>query len=107
MEAIREEVEEADNIDYDDYPYGRPLDWSYITDSSSRLGPRYDNHGREIPELGSFHNSKLGSLTPYIEEEDNIDARLATLDRKLMIHSFRNLTLESLEEEDVRMGGNE
>ena len=107
MEAIREEVEEADNIDYDDYPYGRPLDWSCITDSSSRLGPRYDNHGREIPELGSLHNSKLGSLTPYIEEEDNIDARLATLDRKLMIHSFRNLTLESLEEEDVRMGGNE
>ena len=47
------------------------------------------------------------SLTPYTEEEDNIDARLATLDRKLMIHSFRNITLKSLEDEDVRMGGNE
>ena len=46
------------------------------------------------------------SLTPYTEEEDNIDARLATLDRKLMIHSFRNITLKSLEDEDVRMGGN-
>ena len=47
------------------------------------------------------------SLTPYTEEEDNIDARLATLDRKLMIHSFRNITLKSLKDEDVRMGGNE
>ena len=33
------------------------------------------------------------------------DARLATLDQKMMIHSFRNLTLESLEDE--RMEGNE
>jgi len=47
------------------------------------------------------------SLSPYTEEEDNIDARLATLDRKLMIHSFRNITLKNLEDEDVRMGGNE
>ena len=80
---------------------------SCIIDGSSRLGPRYDKHGREIPELGSFHNSKLGSLTPYIKEEDDIDARLATLDRKLMIHNFRNLTLESLKGEGKKMEGNE
>ena len=89
LEAV-EEVVGADNIDYNDYPYGRPLDWSCITDVSSRSGPQYDMNGREIPELGSFHNSELGSLNPYIEEEDDIDARLAILDRKLMIHSFRN-----------------
>ena len=64
-------------------------------------------HGREIPKLGSFHNSKLGSLTTYTKEEDDIDARLATLDRKLMIHNFRILTLENLKDEDERMGRNE
>ena len=101
------EDEEVDDINYDDYPYGWPLDWSYITDVSLRLGPRYDKHGREIPKLGSFHNLELGSLTPYIEEEDDIDARLATLDRKLMIHSFKNLTLENIEDENERMGRNE
>ena len=107
LEAVGEEVKEADNIDYDDYPYRRPLDWSCITDGSWRSSPRYDKHGREILELGSFNNSELGSLTPYTEEKDDIDARLATLDRKLMIHCFRNLTLESLEGEDKKMEGNE
>ena len=34
LEAVGEEVKEADNIDYDDYPYGWPLDWSCITDGS-------------------------------------------------------------------------
>ena len=107
LEAVEEEIEEADNIDYDDYPYRRPSNWTYIIDGSSRSGPHYDKHGREIPELGSFHNSELGSLTLYTEEEDDIDARLAILERKLMIHSFRNLALESLEDEDERMGKNE
>ena len=107
LEAVGEEVEKAENIDYDDYPYGRLSYWSCITDVSWRSSPRYDKHGREILELGSFHNSKLGSLTPYTEEEDDINARLSTLDRKLMIHSFRNLTLENLEGEDKKMEGNE
>ena len=75
-EDIENDVE-AEGIDYNEYPYGRPLDWSCITDVSSRSGPRYDKHGREIPELGSFHNSELGSLTPYTEEEDDIHAGLA------------------------------
>ena len=109
VEAEDEYVEEC--IDYDEYPYGRPLDWTYIIDVNLRSGPQYDKHGREIPELGSFHNSELGSLTPYTEEEDDIHARLATLDRKLMIHSFRNLTLKNLEDEDEdedeRIEGNE
>ncbi|KAL0015702.1 hypothetical protein SO802_002771 [Lithocarpus litseifolius] len=75
--------------------------------NSDSESPQYDKHGREILELGSFHNSELSSLTPYTEEEDDIDARLAALDKKLMIHSFRNLTLESLEGEDEKMEGNE
>ena len=75
-----EEGVEAEGINYDKYPYGRPLDWSCITDFNSISGPRYDKHGREIPELGSFHNSKHSSLTPYTKEEDDIDARLTTLD---------------------------
>ena len=35
LEAAGEKVEEANNIDYDDYPYGHPSDWSCITDCSS------------------------------------------------------------------------
>ena len=52
LEVVGEEVEEVDNIDYDNYPYERPLDWSCIFDGSSRSGPRYDKYGREIPKLG-------------------------------------------------------
>ena len=111
LEAIGDEVEfeekESNNIDYDDYLYGHPSNWSYITNVSLRSGPRYDKHGRNILELGSFHNLELSSLALYIEEEGDIDARLATLDRKLMIHNFRNLTLESLEGEDEKMEANE
>ena len=85
------------------------MDWSCIIDINLRSSPRYDKHGREILELGSFHNSELGSLTPYTEEENDIHARLATLDRKLMIHSFIYLTLKNLEDEDEdeRIEGNE
>jgi len=46
-------------------------------------------------------------LTIYTDEEDDIDARLALLYRNLMIHSFKNLTLENLEDEDERMEGSE
>ena len=60
-------------------------------------------HGREILEFGSFHNSELGSLTPYIEEENDIDARLATLDQKLAVNSLRNLALESPKDDNKKM----
>ena len=111
LEPVQDKVEvkdeKADDIDYDDYPYGRPLNWRCITNVSSRLGPQYDKHGKEILELGSFHNLEFSPLTPYTEEKDDINARLATLERKLMIHSFRNSTLENLEDENERMEGNE
>ena len=44
-------------------------------------------------------------MIAYTDEEDDIDVRLAMLDRNLMIHSFRNLTLEDLKDEDERMEG--
>ena len=91
-----EHDEEAIRGNYDEYPYGRPSDWSCITDVSPKLGPWYDKYIWEILEFGSFYNSKFGSLTTYTDEKDEIDARLTVLDRNIMIHSFRNLTLENL-----------
>ena len=102
LEVAREEIGEVDNVDY-----GHLSDWSYPIDVSSKSSPRYDKHGREIPELGSFHNSELGSLTPYTEEEDDIDARLAILDQIQMGHSLRNITLESPEDDNEKMEGSE
>ena len=40
LEATGEEVEEANNIDYDDHPYGHPFDWSCITDVRLRSDPQ-------------------------------------------------------------------
>ena len=85
-----EDDEEVVGGYYGEYPYGHPSDWSCITDV--------------IPELSSFHNTEFGSLTTYIDKQDDIDARLAVLDKILMIHSFQNLTLKSLEEDDEGMG---
>ncbi|KAK9991583.1 hypothetical protein SO802_026568 [Lithocarpus litseifolius] len=53
LEDVVEEVEQANDVDYDDYPYRRPSDWRCITDVNLRSGPQYDKHGREIPKLGS------------------------------------------------------
>ena len=52
LEATREGIGEADNVEY-----GHFSDWSFITDVSSNSGSRYDKHGIEILELGSFHDS--------------------------------------------------
>ncbi|XP_023878617.1 uncharacterized protein LOC111991072 [Quercus suber] len=86
-EDIKDDAE-ALGGDYEEYTYGQPSDWSCIIDANSKSGPRYDKFGKEIPELGSFHNSEFGLLTAYTDEEDDIDERLVTLDRNLMIHSF-------------------
>ena len=76
-------------------------------DVSSRFGPQYDKHGREILELGLYYDSKPSSLTPHTEEEDDIDARLATLDQNLMVHSLRILTLENAGGNNEGMEGGE
>ena len=39
LEDAREEVGQPNDLDYDDYPIGRPSNCSYITDVSSRSGP--------------------------------------------------------------------
>ena len=59
-----EDDEEAVEGDYDEYPYGRPSDWSFIINVSLKSSPRYDKYHHEIPELGSFHNSEFGSKFP-------------------------------------------
>ena len=76
-------------------------------DVSSRFGPQYDKHGREILELGLYYDSKPSSLTPHTEEEDDIDARLAALDQNLMVHSLRILTLENAGGNNEGMEGGE
>ena len=101
----REENTQANQMYHDEYPYGYLSDWSDITNVSSRSSPRYDKHGREVPKLGSYYDLKPGSPTPYAEEEDDIDARLATLDQKLMIHSLKIMTLENAEHSEERIEG--
>ena len=105
LEDAREENGQVSDVDYDGYPYRRPLDWSYITDVNSTSSPRYDKHGREIPEFWSYYDSKPGSPTLHIVKEDDIDARFAALDQKLMVHSLRILTLENVEHDNERMEG--
>ncbi|KAK9993608.1 hypothetical protein SO802_023311 [Lithocarpus litseifolius] len=68
-------------------------------------GPRYDKHGREVPELGSYYDSEPSSPTTYTKEEDDIDAILATLDHKLMVHGLRIMTLENAECSNEEKGG--
>nr|XP_023874801.1 uncharacterized protein LOC111987328 [Quercus suber] len=80
LEAVGEEIGEANNVNY---------------------------HGKEILELGSYYDSEPGSLTSYTKDEDDINARLAALDQKLMINSLRYITLESLEDDNTKMEGGE
>ena len=47
------------------------------------------------------------ALTPHTYEEDDIDARLAPLDEKLMVHSLRIMTLENAGGNNGRMEGGE
>ena len=97
LQNAREENAQANQMYHDEYPYEHLSDWSDITNVSSRSSLRYDKHGREVPELGLYYDSEPSSLTPHTEKEDDIDARLAALDQKLMVHSLRIMTLENAE----------
>ena len=88
---------------HDEYSYGHLLDWSDITNVSSRSGLMYDKYGREVLELGSYYDSEPCSPTPRTKEDDDIDARLAILDQKLMVRSLRIMTLENAERNEERM----
>ena len=107
LENAREESQQANQMYYDEYPYRHLLDRSCITDVSSRFGLQYDKHGREISELGLYYDSEPSSPTPHTEEEDDIDARLAALDQKLMVHSLKIMTLENVGCNNERMEGGE
>ena len=67
-------------------------------------GPDMVSMVGRFPSLVHFIIQNLAK-TAYTNEEDDIDARLVTFNRNLMIHSFRNLTLEDFEDEDERMEG--
>ena len=56
-----------------------------------------------VLELGSYYDSEPSSPTPHTEEEDDIDARLAALDQKLMVHSLRTMTLENAGDDNKKM----
>ena len=88
---------------HDEYSYRHLSDWSDITNVSSRFGPMYDKHGREVLELGSYYDSEPSSPTPHTKEDDDIDARLAILDQKLMVHSLRIMTLKNAKRNEERM----
>ena len=92
---------------HDEYPYGHFSDQSDVTNVSSRFGPKYDKHGKEVLELGSYYDLEPSTLTLHTEEEDDKDAKLATLDQKLMVHSLRIMTLESAESSNERMESGE
>ena len=95
LENAREENEQANQMYHDEYPYGHLSNWIDITNVSSRSSPRYDKHGREVPELGSYYDLEPSSPTTHTEEEDDIDARLAASDQKLMVHNLKIMTLEN------------
>ena len=103
LENAREENAQANQMYHDEYPYRHLSEWNDITNVSSRSGPIYDKHGREVPKLGSYYDSEPSSLTSHIEEEDDIGARLAALDQKLLVHNLGIMTLENAERNEERM----
>ena len=103
LKDAREENAQENQMYHDEYPYGHFSDWSDITNVSSRSGPRYDKHRREVPELGSYNDSKPSTPTLHIEEEDDIKAKLATLNQKLMVHSLKIMKLENAEHNEEKI----
>ena len=54
-----------------------------------------------------YYESEPSSPTLHTEEEDDIDARLVSLNQKLMVHSVRIMTLENAKCNDERTEGDE
>ena len=103
LKYARKENAQANQMYHDEYPYMYLSDWSDITNVNLRPGLKYDKYGKEVPELGLYYESEPSSPTPHIEEEDDMDARLAALDQKLMVHSLRIMTLGNAESNEERM----
>ena len=50
--------------------------------------------------LYGFPHSEFGSLTPYTDEEDNPRDSCALLEKQIMFHDFKKLTIQDSEEEE-------
>jgi len=83
------------------------MDSFILIDVNPMSCPRYDKHGLEIHDLGSFHNSELASLTTYTNEEEDIDARFALLEKNIKFHDFKKLALDVSEEDNEEVGCND
>ena len=93
LENVREENAQANQMYHDEYPYGHLLDWSDITNVSSRSGPMNSDYAYSlalnvfISEIGkeTLNNKELkhGYIEPIIEETQCID--LGTDDEPKMI----------------------
>jgi len=60
-----------------------------------------------IWNLGSYYEPEPSTPTLHTVEDDDIDARLAALDQKPMVHSLRIMTFENAECNEERMEGSE
>ena len=92
---------------HEEYPHGHLSNWSDITNVSSSSSPRYDKHGREVPELGSYYDSEPSTPTLHTIKDDDIEARLAALDQKLIVHSLRLMTFENKKRNKKKIEGSE
>ena len=95
IEDARKKNAQANQMYHDEYSYWHLSNWSDITNVNSRSGPMYDKHGREVSKLGSYYDSEPNTQTLHTEKEDDIEARLAALNQKLMVHSLRIMMLEN------------
>ena len=53
--------------------------------------------------MGSYYDSEPSSPISHTKEEDDIDARLAALDQKMMVHNLRIMTLENAKRNEEKM----
>ena len=53
--------------------------------------------------MGSYYDLEPSSPTLHTKEDDDINARLAALDQKLMVHNLRIMTIENAERNEERM----
>lgn len=57
--------------------------------------------------MGPYYDSEPSTPTLHTEDKDDIEARLAALDQKLIVHSLRIMTHENAERNEERMEGSE
>ena len=50
--------------------------------------------------LYGFPHSEFGSLTPYIDEEDNLRDSCSLLEKQIIFLDFKKLTIQDSEEEE-------